>query len=117
MEMKRIRLSKRAKRVLRLLAEGVTECPAGMDREEFSLGALELKHKGLVICHEEEGGDVVVAKLSTNGRLYLHGDRSPCKDHRQRESAVDWKFVLIIILDLIAAAVCLAIIAVRLHWI
>lgn len=115
--MGRIKLSKRAKRVLRLLAEDVTECPADMDREEFSLGALELKHKGLVICHEEEGGDVVAAKLSTNGRLYLHGDRSPCKDHRQREGAVDWKFVLIIILDLIAAAVCLAIIAVRLHWI
>ena len=117
MDMGRIKLSKRAKRVLRLLAEGVTECPADMDRKDFSLGALALKYEGLAVCHEEEGGDVVAAKLSTNGWLYLHGNRSPCKDHRQRESAVDWKFVLIIMLDLIAAAVCLALIAVRLHWI
>lgn len=88
-----------------------------MDREEFSLGVLALEYEGLAVCHEEEGGDVVAAKLSTNGRLYLHDDRSTCKDHRQRESAMDWKFVLIIMFDLIAAAVCLAIIAVRLHWI
>lgn len=117
MDMGRIRLSKRAKRVLRLLAEGVTECPADMDRKDFSLGALALKYEGLAVCHEEEGGDVVAAKLSTNGWIYLHGNRSLCKDHRQRESAVDWKFVLIIMLDLIAAAVCLALMAVRLHWI
>ena len=115
--MGRIKLSKRAKRVLRLLAEDVTECPADMDRKDFSLGALALEYEGLAVCHEEEGGDVVTARLSTNGWLYLRGDRSTCKDHRQREGAVDWKFVLIIILDLIAAAVCLAIIAVRLHWI
>lgn len=115
--MGRIKLSKRAKRVLRLLAEGVTECPTDMDREEFSLGALALKYEGLAVCHEEEGGDVVTARLSTNGWLYLRGDRSPGKDHQRRESAVDWKFALIVTLNLIATAVCLALIAVRLHWI
>ena len=115
--MGRIKLSKRAKRVLRLLAEGVTECPADMDRKNFSLGALALEYEGLAVCHEEEGGDVVTAKLSTNGWLYLRGDRSSCKDHQRRESAVDWKFALIVALNLIATAVCLALIAVRLHWI
>ena len=112
--MGRIKLSKRAKRVLRLLAEDVTECPADMDREEFSLGALELKHKGLVICHEEEGGDVVVAKLSGDGRLYLDGVRVPS---RQWNEPTDWKCIVIVAFNLITLTILLVKIAIRLHWI
>ena len=114
--MGRIRLSKRAKRVLRLLAEGVKECPADMDRKAFSLGALELEYKGLAICHYEEGGDAVAVSLSDDGYLYLHGVRSVCSRRTPHET-VDWKFATIIALNLIALAACLIRIALRLHWI
>lgn len=77
----RIKLSKRAKTVFRLIESGHRSCPPHVLQAHFNAGARELYRKGLTFCHEEEeGGDVIAVQLSDNGKLYLsenHALRDP----------------------------------------
>jgi len=67
----RIKLSKRAKTVFRLIESGHRSCPSHVLQADFNAGAMELQKKGLAFCHEEEGGDVEAVMLSDDGKLYL----------------------------------------------
>lgn len=68
--MERIKLSKNAKAVFRLIKDKQYSCPDYMMQPYFNDGAIELQTQGFVICHEEENGDVEIARFSDKGRIY-----------------------------------------------
>lgn len=69
--MERITLSRNAKRVMLHLRDGGTSCPAAMIQADFNSGAKELWQHGFVITHEEENGNVEIARLADKGKIYL----------------------------------------------
>lgn len=69
--MERIKLSNSSKKVLRIIADGITSRPAAMDTVEWDRGALALQCVGLAVCHREEGGSVEVCRITELGTLYL----------------------------------------------
>ncbi|PNE28544.1 hypothetical protein BHU09_06450 [Tannerella sp. oral taxon 808] len=74
--MERVKLSKHAKRVFRLLDKGVGHRPADMNPREYNLGALELAAFGFAKCYRSNTGcdDVSMAHLLKRGRLYMAGN-------------------------------------------
>lgn len=85
--MERIVLSKRAKQVLRLLNAGVSSCPTNMSQKDFNLGALEAQGVGLALCYQEEGGEVVEARLTDLGQCYL-------AMNPRLSNPIDWKWTI-----------------------
>lgn len=69
--MERVKLSKNAKIVLRLLEQGHNLCPKGMNYADFNRGALELRRNDFALCHQEENGNVEAAQLTELGTLYI----------------------------------------------
>lgn len=69
--MERVALSRNAKRVMLHLRDGGTSCPAAMIQSDFNSGAIELWQHGFVITHEEENGNVEIARLADKGKIYL----------------------------------------------
>lgn len=70
--MKRIHLSKPEKRLLRCLAAQILGRPAEPTaRIEITDAIRGLEAKGLAHARYEEGGDVVDARISRKGRLYV----------------------------------------------
>ena len=85
--MKRIKLSKSAKQVFRLVIQGERTCPDYIFPSEFSRGAKELGQKGLLYLHEEESGEVQAVSLTDSGRLYV--DMNP-----NLYNPIDWKWII-----------------------
>lgn len=93
---KRIRLSKDAKFVLRLLNNGQYTCPKATPFAVFNDGAHELESNHLAICFEEEGGNVEIARLTDAGKLYL-------SQNPDLRNPVDWKWIITTTITAIAA--------------
>lgn len=85
--MKRIELSKDAKRVFRLALCGQRTCPDHIFPSQFSKGARELYQKGLLYIHEEEGGEVLVISITDSGRLYV-------EINPKLHNPIDWKWII-----------------------
>lgn len=99
--MERVQLSKRAKAVFKSLRGGVIICPESMIQSDFNSGVRELKHHGFAVCHEEENGNVEVARLTDKGKLYL-------EDNPALRNPVDWKWVATTAIALVAAIAAMA---------
>lgn len=84
---KRIKLSDDAKFVLRLLNNGQYTCPKATPFATFNDGAHELASNHLAFCHEEEGGNVEIARLTDAGKLYI-------SQNPDLRNPVDWKWVI-----------------------
>ena len=94
--MKRIKLSKRAKRVFRLLDKGIPHRPADINPREYNLGALELEALGFAKCYRNTGShDVVMAHLLKSGRLYIAGNPS-------LRNPINWALICAIIGAIVA---------------
>ena len=91
----RIKLSKRAKTVFRLIESGHRSCPPHVLQAHFNAGARELYKKDLTFCHEEEGGDVIAVQLSDNGKLYL-------SEHPALRNPINWALICAIIGAIVA---------------
>ena len=98
--MERIKLSRSAKRVLRLLDKGVTQCPTTIPKSIYVGGALELQRNGLAYVHQEEKGDFTVAHISYEGRYYV-------LENPRLLDPVDWKWVIPTTLTAITAVTTL----------
>lgn len=84
----RIKLSKRAKQVFRLLDKGIPQRPADMNPADYNRGALELEEHGLINCFQEEGSeDVIIIQLKKKGRRYIAGNPT-------LRNPIDWKFII-----------------------
>lgn len=99
--MERVKLSKQAKTVLKSLRGGVVACPESMIQSDFNSGARELQHHGFTVCHEEENGNVEVARLTDKGKLYL-------EDNPALHNPVDWKWVVTTAIAIVAAVAAIA---------
>lgn len=93
---RRIRLSKDAKFVLRLLNNGQCTCPKAIPFAVFNDGAHELESNHLAICHEEEDGNVEIARLTDVGKLYI-------SQNPDLRNPVDWKWIITTTIALISA--------------
>lgn len=93
---KRIRLSKGAKFVLRLLNNGQYTCPKATPFAVFNDGAHELESNHLAVCHDEECGNVEIARLTDAGKLYI-------SQNPDLRNPVDWKWVITTIIATITA--------------
>lgn len=101
--MERIKLSKRAKQVFRLLDKGIYLRPDYITQSGFNNGARELQSKQLAVCHEEEGGDVIVSRLTEMGKRYSAFNPS-------LSNPIDWKWIIgttIAVASLIVAIIAL----------
>lgn len=92
----RIKLSKRAKMVFRLIESGHRSCPPHILQAHFNAGARELQKRGLAFCHEE-AGDVEAIRLSDDGKLYL-------SEHPALRNPINWTIVGAIAACITAAA-------------
>lgn len=98
--MERVKLSRTAKEVFRLLVAGKYSCPEYMILEYFNAGAKELRAKYLAICHEEESGNVEIAKLSEMGKIYY-------RENPSLRNPVDWKWIIIATVAAVAGVTAL----------
>lgn len=94
--MDRVKLSRDAKAVFRLLHSKIYTCPKSIPQQRFNLGALELHRKGLAHIHQEDGGDVLIARLSEEGKTYILSNPNLL-------NPIDWKWVIPTILTAITA--------------
>lgn len=85
--MEYIKLSSDAKSVFRLLDKGIYLCPPNMHHRDFNIGSLELKRFGFAICHQEEGGGVVAARLTEEGKQYI-------AQNPNLHNPIDWKWIV-----------------------
>ena len=69
--MERIHLNKDEKTVLRMIAGGITVCPAEYPQHKFRLCIRSLERKGLVKGYYVEGGGVEECRLTSEGKIYL----------------------------------------------
>lgn len=97
---KKIKLSKNAKFVLRLLNNRQYTCPKSTPFATFNDGAHELESHHLAICFEEEGGNVEIARLTDAGKLYI-------SHNPDLRNPVDWKWIITTILSVISIIVTL----------
>ena len=84
--MRRIHLSRHEKEVLRLVASGVGSCPAAYPLHRFTSAVNALEGYGLIDAIKEEGGGIVDAVLTMEGRLYI-------AENPSLRNPVDWKIV------------------------
>jgi len=98
--MERIELSKSGKQVFRLLDNGVYTRPDYISPSDFNNGARELRNKGLAVCHEEEGGDVIISRLTDMGKRYSAFNPS-------LSNPIDWKWIISTAIGLISLAVAI----------
>lgn len=85
--MKKIKLSNDAKSVFRLLDKGIYQCPPNMHHRDFNIGSLELKRLGFSVCHQEESGDVIIARLTDEGKQYI-------AQNPTLHNPIDWKWIV-----------------------
>lgn len=99
--MERKRLSHEARGVMFALhTHNIGTCPETMLQSAFNAGARELQSMGLAVCHEEEGGNVEIVRLTDYGKLYLESNpylRNP----------VDWKWIISTVITAIASVIML----------
>ena len=98
--MERIELSKSGKQVFRLLDKGVYTRPDYISPSDFNNGARELRNKGLAVCHEEEGGDVIISRLTDMGKRYSAFNPS-------LSNPIAWKWIISTAIGLISLAVAI----------
>ena len=101
--MKHIQLSNIAKQVYRLLDRGIEHCPYDMHRRDFNIGSIELQSIGFAVCMQEEGGDVIAARLTDKGRQYI-------AEHPTLRNPIDWKWItgtIIAVISLFVAIIAL----------
>lgn len=95
--MERKRLSHEARSVMfALRTHNIGTCPETMLQSAFNAGARELQSMGLAICHEEEGGNVEIVRLTDAGKLYI-------SQNPDLRNPVDWKWVITTTIAAIAA--------------
>lgn len=95
--MERKRLSHEAKGVMfALRTHNIGTCPETMLQSAFNAGARELQSMGLAVCHEEEGGNVEIVRLTDYGKLYL-------ESNPRLRNPIDWKWVITTTITAIAA--------------
>lgn len=85
--MERIRLTKNEKKVLRLIADGQTACPAYIAADKYAAAIWVLEQQGLIHAAREEGGGIVDARLTEKGRSRIAADPRLC-------TPTDWKWVI-----------------------
>ena len=94
--MERVTLSRNAKQVMCHLRDGSTSCPATMIQSDFNSGARELWQHGFVITHEEENGNVEIARLADKGKIYL-------ADNPALHNPIDTKWLIATTIVLVSA--------------
>lgn len=85
--MERIKLTRNEKKVLRLIADGQTACPAYIPTNEYSAAVWGLEQQGLVHAAREEGGGIIDVRLTEKGRSRIAADPRLC-------TPTDWKWVI-----------------------
>lgn len=71
--MERIRLTRNEKKILRLIADGHTACPAYAEIEN-AYAVWILESFGLVCATYEEGGDIVDVRMTAKGFAYMNSN-------------------------------------------
>lgn len=99
--MERIRLSRNEKKVLRLIADSHTCCPAYIPVDKYATAVWTLENFGLVRAAHEEGGGIVDVRLTERGRSRIAADSSLC-------TPTDWKWIVSTAIALIAAIIAVA---------
>ena len=95
--MKRKRLSHEARNIMiALRTHNTGTCPETMIQSSFNTGARELKSMGLAICHEEEGGNVEIVRLTDYGKLYI-------ESNPHLRNPIDWKWIITTTITAMAA--------------
>lgn len=72
-DMGRIRLTKNEKKVLRLIADGLTTCPNYAEIEN-AYAVCVLEYFGLVCAAYDEGGDIVDVRMTAKGFAYMYSN-------------------------------------------
>lgn len=84
--MERIKLSKNEKKVLLLVSSG-NDCPDSFPLHIFNGCVRSLERRGLVKVAYAEGGGVVDARLTSEGRVLL-------AENPKLSDPIDWKWII-----------------------
>lgn len=96
-----IRLSRNDKKVLRLVADGHTGCPAYIPSDKYAAAAWTLERLGLVSVAREKGGGIVDVRLTERGKCRIAANPRLC-------TPLDWKWIASTAIALIAAIAAVA---------
>ncbi len=100
--MERIRLTKSEKAVLRMIANGVVECPAEYPLHLFNGAVRMLQQKQLIHVAFAEGGSIVDVRLTDYGKQYV-------AEYPHLANPINWNTLIAIIGVLVSIiALCVA---------
>lgn len=102
--MERIKLSKKEKQALRIVAELGGECPITSPKHVFVASIRSLARKGLVKATYIIGGDLYHAKLTGEGKHYL------CCNPKLT-NPIDWNIIGVTVAILATLALMVSIVA------
>lgn len=99
--MERIKLTRNEKRVLRLIADGHTTCPAYIPTDVYASAVYSLEQYGFVRVARVEGGSMEDVRLTERGRGRIAADPGLC-------TPTDWRWVITTAIAAIGAIAAVA---------